>query len=210
MKDHSAAALPRLQVAALLPRSLVNGPGVRAVLWVQGCPFACPGCFNRDFRPFAGGTAMSVTEAAGLLLAEPEIEGITFSGGEPFSQATALSELAAQARAVGKGIVIFTGYSGTELLASPNFGHQALLAQADLLIAGPYLAGNPSPHPLLASANQELIFISERYCNQVWTKPGKRHEYRFRPDGSLAATGLLPGRGTETRREQQGAPHGNE
>ncbi len=194
MKDDSAAASPRLQVAALLPRSLVNGPGTRAVLWVQGCPFACPGCCNPDFRPFAGGTTMTVTEAAGLLLAEPDIEGVTFSGGEPFSQAAALAKLAAQARDVGKGVVIFTGYAGAELQASPDPGHQALLAQADLLIAGPYQASNPANHPLLASANQELVFLSGRYGDQARARHGKRHEYRIRADGSLVTTGLLPGR----------------
>ena len=101
MKDDSAAFSPHVQVAAFLPRSLVNGPGVRTVLWVQGCPFACPGCCNPDFRPVAGGRSMSLTEAARLLLDESDIEGITFSGGEPFSQAAALAELAAQAQDIG-------------------------------------------------------------------------------------------------------------
>lgn len=194
MTKESVSPALSLQVAALLPRSMVNGPGMRAVLWVRGCPFACPGCCNPDFRPVAGGTTMTVAEAAGLLLAEPDIEGITFSGGEPFSQAAALAELAAQAQAAGMGVIVFTGYPGAELLTSSDPGHQALLAQADLLIAGPYQAGNPSPHPLLASANQELVFLSERYRNQAQAQSGKRHEYRIRPDGSLATTGLLPGR----------------
>jgi anaerobic ribonucleoside-triphosphate reductase activating protein len=58
----------RLQLAAYLPRSRANGPGLRSVVWVQGCLFRCPGCFNPDFLPFAGGWVVPAAEVAEWLL----------------------------------------------------------------------------------------------------------------------------------------------
>src|SRR5947207_12067562 len=71
----------------------VLGPGTRAVLWVQGCPFRCPGCVAPETLPFRGGEAVSVASLADELIGLPEIEGVTFSGGEPMSQAAALARL---------------------------------------------------------------------------------------------------------------------
>ena len=67
-------------------RSVVNGPGERFVLWLQGCPFRCRGCFNPAFLPFAGGRRVLVAEMAERILSVPGVEGVTYSGGEPMAQ----------------------------------------------------------------------------------------------------------------------------
>src|SRR3989338_421117 len=130
--------LSKLKLAAFLPQSRANGPGLRSVLWVQGCPMRCKGCFNPDFQPFAGGYEATVEEVIALLLAQPDTEGVSFSGGEPFSQAAALAEVAEAVRAAGKGVLIFTGQDAATLKVSRYPGVQRLLAAADLIAAGPY------------------------------------------------------------------------
>jgi len=92
-----------ISIAAILPRSLVNGPGVRSVLWVRGCTRRCAGCCNPEFQEFGNSDLRSPAEVAGLLLATPDIEGVTFSGGEPFAQAEALVRVAELAQSAGRG-----------------------------------------------------------------------------------------------------------
>lgn len=178
----------RLNLAAFLPHSRANGPGLRSVLWVQGCPLRCEGCFNPDFQPFAGGYEMTVDEVIALLLAQPDTEGVSFSGGEPFSQAAALAEVAEAVRAADKGVMIFTGYETASLRASRNPGVRRLLAAADLLATGPYQRDQMQRHPLLASTNQELLYLSERYrCVELGPR---RSEFRIGADGRVSVTGF--------------------
>jgi len=210
----------QLRVASFEPRSLVNGPGVRAVLWVQGCGRRCPGCFNPDFLPRAGGRDVPVQEAIQWIqsaaavhhptihssthpqLPSARLEGVTFSGGEPFDQAAALAEVARAVRAMGLGVLIFTGHPWEDLERSADSGHRALLEAADLLVAGPYQRDNPPiqqsthpaihcppPHPLLSSANQELVFLTERYRNTDFGRR-RRAEYRIGADGTVRSSGF--------------------
>lgn len=177
-----------LQLAAFLPRSRANGPGLRSVLWVQGCALRCEGCFNPDFQPFAGGYEATVDEVIALLLAQPDTEGVSFSGGEPFAQAAALAEVAEAVHAAGKGVLIFTGHEAATLCASRNPGVRRLLAAADLIAAGPYRRDLPLRHPLLASSNQELLYLTGRYRG-VELGP-RRSEFRIGADGTVSATGF--------------------
>jgi anaerobic ribonucleoside-triphosphate reductase activating protein len=191
-----------VQVAAYLPRSRANGPGLRSVVWVQGCPFRCPGCCNPDFLSFAGGRAVPAAEVADWLLAEETTEGASFSGGEPFAQAAAVAAVAERVRAAGKGVLIFTGFWAAALHRSANPHVRRLLAAADLLVAGPYQRDQPGRHPLLASAHQELVFLTERYRAADFGP--RRTEFRIGTDGALTVTGLpLPGTLTP-----EGDPHG--
>jgi len=179
-----------LQWAAYLPRSRANGPGLRSVLWVQGCPFRCPGCFNPAFWPFTGGQQARVGELAGRLLAESDTEGVSFSGGEPFAQAAALAQVAERVRVAGKGVLVFTGFPATALQASTHPGVRRLLAAADLLVAGPYERDQPCRQPLLASANQELAYLTERYRGRDLGP--RRVEYRIGAQGAVTVTGFPP------------------
>ncbi len=177
-----------LRIAACLPRSRVNGPGLRSVLWVQGCPLRCSGCFNPDFLPFDGGREVAAAEVADWMLAEAETEGVSFSGGEPFAQAEALAEVAERVRAAGKGVLIFTGFDVATLRNSRNLAVQRLLAASDLLVAGPYRQELAQSHALLGSNNQELVLVSERYRGAELGS--RRVEYRVSVGGVLTVTGF--------------------
>jgi len=185
-----------LRVAAFEPRSLVNGPGVRAVLWVQGCGRRCPGCFNPDFLPRKGGSSVTVADVVSWIVqanqsADGPLEGVTFSGGEPFDQAEALAEVACAVRALGLGVLVFTGNTWAELQASETPGWAELLAASDLLVAGPYEQEKPGHHPLLASGNQELAHLTDRYRAAAGFGKGRRRvEMRIGAGGELRLSGF--------------------
>lgn len=151
-----------INVANFMEKSHVNGHGARAVLWVQGCKFHCPGCFNPENQPFIEKTRVPVSEMANRILMVEGIEGVTFSGGEPFEQAAALSELAAILKENGLTVMVFTGYRYADLLAEGNPDHKALIASADMLIAGRYeqAKNTDSKIPLIGSTNQEIISLT--------------------------------------------------
>ena len=89
----------RLRIHAFEPFSRANGPGVRAAIWVQGCSLGCPGCFNPDTHPFAGGELLAVDDLFRRILALGDaIEGITVSGGEPLQQRRPLLALLQRVR----------------------------------------------------------------------------------------------------------------
>ena len=186
---------PPIRLAAFLPRSRANGPGMRSVLWVQGCKLRCAGCFNPDFLPLDGGVLHTPSEVAEMVLAITDTAGVTFSGGEPFVQAYALAEVARIVREAGKSILIFTGFEWEDLQATQEPAYRFLLAQADTLIAGPYRSGISSRHPFLASGNQRLIHLSDRYRDDDFSTSNnqpvaRRTELRIVPDGNVAITGF--------------------
>ena len=177
-----------IQIAAYLPRSTANGPGIRSVVWVQGCPLRCFGCFNPDFQLFNGGEAISTIVLSQRLLAEQATEGVSFSGGEPFAQAAALAEVACAMHAVDKGVLIFTGFYYESLQKKVDAGIQRLLAYTDLLVAGPYQQNLLCNHPLLASSNQQLVYLTDRYRNvNLGTR---RIEYHISNQGLITVTGF--------------------
>lgn len=152
-------------MAAFLARSEVNGPGLRAVVWVQGCPRRCAGCFNQDMLEFRDNKIITVKQLADRILAIQGLAGVSFSGGEPFAQALPLAQLAETLTQQGLNIVIFTGYTYTELKAGNDPAWNRLLAAVDLLVAGPFMQELPTQEYLLGSANQELLFLTDRLKN---------------------------------------------
>jgi anaerobic ribonucleoside-triphosphate reductase activating protein len=179
-----------IPVAEYLRRSRVNGPGLRSVLWVQGCPFRCPSCFNTKFQEFRTTNLHPVDEVAEWVLSDSETEGVTFSGGEPFAHAEELSSLSKKIQQAGKSIVIFTGYTKLDLRHTKDPFNKKLLEHSDLLITGPYKKDTQERHPLLSSANQELIFQSSRYKEYGFGDGVKRVEYVIKRDGKVSVTGF--------------------
>lgn len=131
----------QLKVAGMLDCSVVDGPGLRAVIFTQGCPHACPGCHNPQTHDPNGGQWLDVSELAAKLCKHKGLRGVTFSGGEPFLQARELAALAASLKARGLNIIIYTGYTYEELAqrATEDSAVAALLAVGDVLIDGAYV-----------------------------------------------------------------------
>ncbi len=153
-----------LRLARRSNRCTVLGPGVRAVLWVQGCPLRCPGCVASETLPSEGGEAVSVSSLAEELLALHEIDGLTFSGGEPMAQASALTELVDSVRARRDlSIACYTGFPLDHLRSKGTRAQQELISRLDILIDGPYLRERHTNLRWRGSENQQVHFLSPRY-----------------------------------------------
>ncbi len=199
-----------LSVARTLDRCTVLGPGTRAVVWVQGCPLRCRGCVAAETLPFDGGTARPVADVAGWLCGLDGIEGVTLSGGEPFSQARALAELldAVRAERPDFGAMAYSGFRH-EALRRGGPDRRALLARLDLLVDGPYVAARHGSLRWRGSANQRLIPLTDRYAHALAgpdTTAGI--ELSVGPDGSVSWAGVPPAPGFREGLEDRLAARG--
>jgi anaerobic ribonucleoside-triphosphate reductase activating protein len=156
-----------LNVAATCVGTRSLGPGYRAVVWVQGCPFTCTGCVAPDWIPDRPARLVDPVELADELLADADVTGLTFSGGEPMAQAAELATLARAARARRDvSIVCFTGFTLPRLRSRPpNPGVVALLSEVDVLIDGQYVAARNDDRGLRGSTNQVVHHLTDRLAD---------------------------------------------
>ncbi len=153
-----------LRICGTEPESIVDGEGIRFVVFVQGCPHHCPGCHNPGSHAFDGGKIVSIDDLFSEICDNPLLKGVTFSGGEPFCQPERLSELARMVHAKGLDVTTYTGYLYEDLLHMQDQGVAALLGQTDVLIDGPFiLAEKDLTLAFRGSRNQRMIDLkSER------------------------------------------------
>jgi len=156
----SAGTSRVLRVAGLWHASVVEGPGRRSVLQVQGCPLRCPGCAVPQTHPFEGGAVLGV-EALVEALLDPmgaPRDGVTVLGGEPFAQSAGLAALLGGLKARGIHLVVYTGYTLEALARRAEPAVRAALELTDLLIDGPFVAGlTEGAGEWRGSRNQRLI-----------------------------------------------------
>lgn len=148
-----------LNLMGYVDESEVNGPGCRAVVWVQGCMRECPGCFNPASWSFEINELTEISTLVDRILSNDNNEGVTFSGGEPFWQAPALAEVARRVKAAGLTVMSFTGFTLEQLQGEyAPAGAQDLLAQLDILVDGAYIAALAvnAADSLVSSSNQRV------------------------------------------------------
>jgi len=180
-----------LRVHHIEGSSLVNGPGKRFVVWVQGCTLSCPGCFNPATFPRDGGTGIPIDLLAKQILSQKEnFEGITISGGEPLQQIKALTILLRIIRDNSQlSSLVFSGFTWPEIQRIP--GIQDLLATVDILLAGRYQADKRLARGLLGSSNKTPYFLSGRYSMRDLEEIPIA-EVLIGTDGSITSTGIDP------------------
>jgi len=151
-----------MQIAALLQDSIVDGPGLRFVVFTQGCSFGCDGCHNPGAADLDGGIDMSVDEIVSAMLSNPLTDGLTLTGGEPFLQAADCAKLAAAAKENGKNVLTYLG-NRFEVLLEKMKSEPAvsdLLKQTDVLVDGQFvLAERTLNMKWRGSKNQRLIDV---------------------------------------------------
>lgn len=190
-----AGGLPLLNVAATCRMTKALGPGVRAVVWVQGCPFHCPECIAPHWIPRRLERLATPQELALEVLSEPLVTGLTFSGGEPMLQAAGLAELARCARQQRElSLICFTGYTLEQLRGEPpGPGVAALLAQAEVLIDGQYVAAENNNRGLRGSANQHVHYLSDRLRGGDYDFEERARQAEIHiSDGSALLAGVPP------------------
>ena len=164
---------PVLRIAGIMRESIVDGPGIRYVVFVQGCPHGCEGCHNPGTHDFAGGTDVPVSRIAAELDQDPLLAGVTFSGGEPMCQTEGLAALADEVKKRGMDLMIYSGYTYEELLdmqaGDPSLAH--LLQVADKLVDGPFiLAERDLTLQFRGSRNQRYIDLNKTRASGVVTE----------------------------------------
>jgi len=186
--------MDELRLAGIEPESVVDGPGNRMVIFVQGCPFRCPGCHNPEAHDPQGGYAATVEEVRDKIerAAQQGIDGITFSGGEPFAQAAALAQLAEKVKAMGLHLVTFSGYTFEQLMqqAKTEPAISRLLQLTDILVDGPFRLQERDLSLLYrGSRNQRLLDVPaslEKGEPVAWVPcRGKKHANKQMQQHSL-------------------------
>jgi anaerobic ribonucleoside-triphosphate reductase activating protein len=177
------------RIHAVLARSAANGPGLRFVIWSQGCTLACPGCFNPQTHPRDDGEPSSAEEVAALVLSKNEgIEGVTLTGGEPLEQPVAVARFCELIKAGGDlGIVILTGFTHREIAADP--ARERAVRDADMVLAGRYNLNRHLGSGLRGSDNKEYWARTARYSAADFTVLPDV-ELIVAPDGLVTVTGM--------------------
>jgi anaerobic ribonucleoside-triphosphate reductase activating protein len=124
-----------LQIGAMVHGSSIYGPGLRTVVWVQGCTLGCPGCWNQQFWPAEGGSHLTIPEVVDAVQQSGDT-GLTLLGGEPLEQSEAVLALIHALRQSGVSTMVYTGFELEEL----DPVQLACIVEADFAIVGPYVA----------------------------------------------------------------------
>lgn len=142
--------------------SIVDGPGIRYTVFVQGCPHRCPGCHNPESHDFHGGREATTEEIIAQMKANPLLDGLTLSGGEPMCSPEACTELAEAAVGAGLNVWCYTGFTWEYLIGDRDPARMALLRAVDVLVDGPFHQEERSLELLYrGSRNQRLIDVAK-------------------------------------------------
>jgi len=127
-----------LRLFGEVKESITDGPGLRYAVFTQGCPHYCPGCHNPESHSFTDGYLISEKTLIDRILSSPLLDGVTFSGGEPFMQAQELATVASAVKEKGLSVIVYSGYTFEELLelSAVREGYMDLLKNTDILIDG--------------------------------------------------------------------------
>jgi anaerobic ribonucleoside-triphosphate reductase activating protein len=198
-----------MRVHSIIDQTTVNGPGRRLAVWTQGCTLKCPGCWNPDTHDHAGAAAeISPRNLAKRILSTPDIEGVTFSGGDPIQQITQLlfTLFLVKQQLPSFSVGLYTGYTQHELeegrfehmvngvmMPGLPFHWRQLKKYLDFAVMGRYNATKATTVlPMCGSFNQELVLFSERYLPSDFGR--QMVELLIAPDGkSITMTGFPVG-----------------
>lgn len=152
-----------IRIAGTVNDSIVDGNGLRYTIFVQGCPHHCKGCHNPQTHSFDGGKEVSISDLFDTITSNTLLDGVTFSGGEPFAQAKPLVELADLVKQnTNLNIVTYTGYTFEEIITSNNPDWIALLNSTDILIDGEFIEDLKSYElRFRGSSNQRYIDVKQ-------------------------------------------------
>ncbi len=154
----------KLRISGYEKESIVDGPGIRFVIFTQGCPHHCDGCHNPETWDFTGGREVEEDEILELVRSSRLIKGVTFSGGEPFAQAGPLASLGRRIKEMGLDIVTYTGYTFEEILEKSRQDRNIrdLLEVSDLIVDGRYIREERDLSlAFRGSRNQRVIKVAE-------------------------------------------------
>ena len=182
-----------LNVYEIIDNTMVEGPGRRTCIFLQGCLKHCYNCNSPQTWDLSTANQYTIEELANKILKNKTIEGVTYSGGEPLLQSKALYDLSLLLIKEGLSIVVFTGYSYDIIKKVNNANWNNLLSITDILITEPFIYEKRTSHKLwVGSTNQQYHFLSNKYKylkNNLKNKKNKI-EIRLNKDGSIIVNGM--------------------
>ena len=148
----------RFRLSGIVNDSIVDGPGLRLAVFMQGCPYGCPGCHNPQTHDVMGGREADTEEVRAMLKKNPLLDGLTLSGGEPLLQPQAAREMAEMAKAQGLNVWCYTGDTVEHMMLTKDPEIMLALEQIDVLVDGPFILKQKSLDlRFRGSRNQRLI-----------------------------------------------------
>lgn len=163
----------KLKISGIVKESIVDGPGIRYVIFTQGCPHHCIGCHNPQTHDFNGGKYIDTETLYEEIVKDPLLKGVTFSGGEPFMQAEILSDLAKKIKQRGMDVISYSGFKFEDLIENSNDNNKFmdLLESIDILIDGKFEQTLKNPFlKFRGSKNQRIISCKDSIeCGKIVT-----------------------------------------
>lgn len=155
----------KIKLAAnLQPDSIVDGEGIRTVIWTQGCPHNCYGCHNPETHDYNGGSFVDIEDIFDTIDNLEGQDGLTFSGGDPFVQSKECAVIAKYAKNIGFNIWAYTGYLYEDLikLSKNNKDIMSFLKEIDILVDGKFEIDKRSYDCIFrGSYNQRIIDVKK-------------------------------------------------
>lgn len=184
-----------LNITQIVEATQAEGPGLRFVVWVQGCLKRCKGCCNVDLLRIEPANLVrsgDIIKRLKNVAQQYDLEGITFLGGEPLLQAEGLADVAEEAQKLSLSVMVFSGYERVELVESRFIGSQRLLNATDLLIDGEF--DNTQIETVrnwVGSTNQHFHYLTNRYSPEIEIrKLTVTNEWRIDLNGNMIGNGL--------------------
>ncbi|MDR1885235.1 MAG: anaerobic ribonucleoside-triphosphate reductase activating protein [Synergistaceae bacterium] len=161
-----------MRIHSVARESIVDGPGMRYVVFMQGCPHGCPGCHNPQTHDPGGGFEIGphelIAEFERELSENPLLDGVTISGGEPLLQARDLMPFVASVGAMGLGVWLYTGYRIEEIAGRGDPDELSLVSAVDVLVDGRFeLERRTLESRFVGSTNQRIIERPELYIHTI-------------------------------------------
>lgn len=151
----------QIRIAGVVDDSVVDGDGFRFTIFTQGCPHHCEGCHNQETWDKDGGRLTDTDELLAEILENPLLQGVTFSGGEPFAQPAPLADLAKKLHAHDLDVWSYSGYTYEKLCESKDPAVHDLLNELDVLVDGPFvIAQRDLTLEFRGSRNQRVIDLN--------------------------------------------------
>ncbi len=189
--DNKESAL-RIHDWRLAVRDIL-GPGIRAVVWVQGCSLHCDGCIAPETWSKESGSLVDPHVLAETILKNETIEGITVSGGEPTEQPYAVAELLACMKLAGKNTWVYSGHTLDELVAKNDPDLDRMLAFTDVLVDGRFDKMSAGIYTYRGSENQRILHLQDLgQMDDSDVKEQSRLEITLDKDGQMVVVGVPP------------------
>jgi anaerobic ribonucleoside-triphosphate reductase activating protein len=184
VSHNSGGDIDTLRVGNISEHSTIYGPGVRFVIWTQGCTLACKGCWNKQFWAKSG-TKMKVNSLIAQIASTEGIEGITLLGGEPLQQAEPVLKIIQAVQKLGLSVFLYTGYDVEEF----DKTMQACFDNSDIAITGRYIQEKRDTSLRWRGSTNQIVHTQSEFYNNLLFEERNEVEFVISEDGIVSMFG---------------------